>query len=61
MPVEEAIEDIVFDHYCGWLDAERVYVNIRTLYRDFSGDSKVPHVLELFAGMSRYKRALAAA
>ena len=61
MLVEEAIEDIVLDHYCAWLDAERVYVNIRTLYRDFSGDSKVPHVLELFAGMSRYKRALAAA
>ncbi len=57
MPVEDAIDDIVLDNYRGWLDAERVYVNIRTLYRDFSGDSTVPHVLELFAGMSRYKYA----
>lgn len=56
VPVDEAARDIAVDAFRGWLDAERVYVNVRTLYRDFSGDRSAPDVLELFAGMARFQR-----
>lgn len=55
MSAEEAARDITLDAYRGWLDWERVYVNVHTLYRDFSGDRRAPHVLNLFAGMARYR------
>ena len=55
LSVEEAVCDITLDAYRDWLDGERVYVNVATLYRDFSGSRKAPHVLKLFAGMARYK------
>jgi cyclase len=55
LSLDEAVRDITLDTFRGWLDAERVYVNVATLYRDFSGKRKAPHVLELFAGMARYK------
>lgn len=61
MSIEEAIDDIVLDQYGDWLDPERIVVNLHTLYRDFSGESKVPHVLESFAGMCRYKQSRARA
>jgi cyclase len=56
MGVEEAAVDIHLDDCEGWLDAERLYVNVRTLYRDFAGDRNEPHVLELFAAMARFKQ-----
>ena len=40
----------------GWLDAERVYVNVHTLYRDFGAPLVAPDTLSAFAGMSRLKR-----
>ena len=59
MSAEDAVRDIVLDAYSGWLDGERVYVNVHTLYREFSGSRKPPHVLNLFAGMARYRNARA--
>ena len=56
MSVEEAVRDITMDEFKGWLDAERSYVNVHTLYRDFDGDREPADVLALFAGMARLQR-----
>lgn len=53
---EEAARDIAVDAFRDWIDAERVYVNVRRLYKDFAGDHAAPDVLGLFAGMARFKR-----
>ncbi|MFZ1863389.1 MAG: MBL fold metallo-hydrolase [Polyangiales bacterium] len=60
MPVEEAVIDIQLSEFDRWLDSERVYVNVDTLYRDFSGDTSSRDVLALFAGMSRTRKRLRA-
>lgn len=57
MSVEDAARDMTLDEFKGWLDAERVYVNVQTLYRDFSGATDKPDVLNAFAGMARLARA----
>ena len=53
MSVEQAARDLVLDEFKGWIDAERVYVNVHTLYRDFAGDPTPGDVLAMFAGMAR--------
>ena len=37
----EAARSIALDDYAGWGDAERIAVNVATLYREF-GDSNTP-------------------
>jgi glyoxylase-like metal-dependent hydrolase (beta-lactamase superfamily II) len=56
MPVEEAARDIQLDEFGHWIDAERIYVNVDTLYREFAGDTSEADVLALFAGMARLTR-----
>ena len=56
MGVEDAVRDLTLDEFKGWLDAERVYVNVHTLYRDFAGDSEPADILALFAGMARLQK-----
>jgi len=56
MSVEEAARDLTLDEFKSWLDAERVYVNVHTLYRDFAGDREPADILALFAGMARLQR-----
>ena len=56
MSVEEAARDICLDEFKSWIDAERIYVNVHTLYRDFAGDREPADVLALFAGMARQQR-----
>jgi glyoxylase-like metal-dependent hydrolase (beta-lactamase superfamily II) len=53
MSAEDAVRDLTLDEFKGWLDAERVYVNVHTLYREFAGDSEPADILALFAGMGR--------
>ncbi len=53
MSVEDAARDLTLDEFKGWLDAERVYVNVHTLYRDFAGDREPADPLTLWAGMGR--------
>lgn len=55
--VEDAVRDLTLGEFKGWLDAERVYVNVHTLYRDFTGDTEPGDVLALFAGMARLQKA----
>jgi cyclase len=56
MSVDEAVRDITLDEFKGWLDAERIYINVHTLYRDFEGNRQKPDILEMFAKMARLKK-----
>ena len=56
MSVDDAVRDMVLDEFKGWLDPERIYVNVHTLYRDFEGDREPADVLALFAGMARLRK-----
>ena len=53
MSVEDAAHEVAFEEFDHWIDAERIYVNVHTLYREFSGDTEPGDVLALFAGMAR--------
>ena len=56
MSVDEAVRDLSLDAFRGWLDPERIYVNVHTLYRDFSGESaQPPDVLAMFAKMAKLR------
>jgi glyoxylase-like metal-dependent hydrolase (beta-lactamase superfamily II) len=55
MSVEDAAHEVAFEEFDHWIDAERIYVNIHTLYREFSGDTEPADVLALFAGMARFQ------
>jgi glyoxylase-like metal-dependent hydrolase (beta-lactamase superfamily II) len=56
MTAEEAAWDIQLEEFTHWIDAERIYVNVDTLYREFAGDTSEADVLALFAGMGRLTR-----
>jgi glyoxylase-like metal-dependent hydrolase (beta-lactamase superfamily II) len=55
LSVEEASLDIALNEFDRWLDSERVYVNVHTLYRDFRGDTEAADILAMFAGMARVR------
>ena len=48
----DAAHDIALGDYASWGDAERIVVNVASLYREFSGDASPPNVLELFGLMA---------
>jgi cyclase len=52
MPAAEAARDIALDDYASWGDAERIVVNVDTLYREFSGATGPADVMGLFAQMA---------
>ncbi len=56
MPLREAANDIRLDSYSSWGDAERIVVNVATLYREFSGGKSVTPVGELFTLMARMEK-----
>ncbi len=58
MPADEAALDIALGEYRHWLDAERVAVNVDTLYREYSGDTTPPDMVRLFGLMARVRRLL---
>ncbi len=50
---EDAARDIALGDFSSWGDAERIVVNVHTLYREFSdGKGKQANALELFALMA---------
>jgi glyoxylase-like metal-dependent hydrolase (beta-lactamase superfamily II) len=53
---EEAIADISLGDFSSWGDAERIAVNVHTLYREFSGSDERPNALELFGAMAAIAR-----
>ncbi len=52
----EAARDIALGDYSAWGDAERIAVNVDTLYREFSGTSERTNPLELFTLMAELAR-----
>lgn len=52
LPAQEAAKDIDLGDFASWGDAERIAVNVDTLYREFSGDDAEANALELFAAMA---------
>jgi glyoxylase-like metal-dependent hydrolase (beta-lactamase superfamily II) len=48
----EAARDIALSDYDSWCDGERIAVNVGTLYREFSGDTRPPEIAELFTQMA---------
>ena len=51
LSARDAAHDIALGDYDSWGDAERIAVNVATLYREFSGDGSAPNAAELFAQM----------
>jgi glyoxylase-like metal-dependent hydrolase (beta-lactamase superfamily II) len=57
LSARDAAFDIALGDYDAWGDAERIAVNVATLYREFSDDPKPPNVVELFGSMAELHRA----
>jgi glyoxylase-like metal-dependent hydrolase (beta-lactamase superfamily II) len=57
LPVLEAALDIQLTDYDSWGDAERIVVNVATLYREFADDPTPNDVTELFAMMAKVHKA----
>ena len=49
--------DLILDEYV-WGDAERIAVNVDSLYREYRGDGQVTPVLDLFALMAETRDAM---
>lgn len=58
MVLDEAILDIALGEYRNWLDAERLAVNVASLYREYAGDTSGPDVVAMFGLMAKLKRRL---
>ncbi len=56
MPMAEAAQDISLADYSSWGDAERIAVNVASLYREFSGGKTTANVADLFALMAKLHR-----
>jgi cyclase len=53
-----AAKDIALDGYRDWLDAERIAVNVDTVYRHLEGRTGPVNVVEMFARMALVARAV---
>ena len=56
LSVRDAAHDISLTDYESWSDAERIAINIDTLYREYSGSTEPANTLELFSLMAEVKR-----
>lgn len=52
MSAADAARDIALGDYSSWLDAERIVINVHTLYREFGSSTPPPNTVELFALMA---------
>ncbi len=52
----EAAHDIALGDYSAWGDAERIAVNVDTLYREFNGSDERTPIVELFSRMAQLRR-----
>ena len=52
LSVRDAAFDIALGDYESWGDAERIAVNVDTLYREYSGDTSAPDIMRLFELMA---------
>ncbi|MGH8250941.1 MAG: MBL fold metallo-hydrolase [Steroidobacteraceae bacterium] len=58
IPAEAAALDIALGEYRHWLNAERIVVNVDTLYREYRGDTAAADPIVLFGLMARVRREL---
>ncbi|MEO1964116.1 MBL fold metallo-hydrolase [Hyphomonas sp.] len=58
LSVREAALDIALGDYANWGDAERIAVNVDSLYREYRGNGQVTPVIELFALMAETRDAM---
>ena len=56
MSETEAAHDITLNDYSAWGDAERIVVNVNTLYREFSGEAAAPSFADLFGDMAAWAK-----
>ena len=56
MSETEAANDIALSDYSAWGDAERIVVNVHTLYREFSGAMASPSIGDLFGGRAAWAK-----
>jgi len=54
MGVEEAAFDIAMDSYDHWLDAERIVINVQSLYREYGTPPVATDRISLHGMMARY-------
>ena len=52
----DAAQDIALGDFDSWGDAERIAVNVNTLYREYAGDTTPPNTVELFGLMAKLRR-----
>lgn len=52
MDAFEAAKDIELSEYSSWSDAERIAVNVDSLYREFNNDKTATEITELFTRMA---------
>lgn len=50
----EASEQIVADFFNDWIDRERVFINVNSLYREFDGNDRAPAAMKVFAEMAKW-------
>ena len=58
MPVAEAVRDIALGEYRNWLDAERIAVNVNTLFREYRGETEAGNTMEAIGLMAEVWREL---
>ncbi len=58
MSASDAAKDISTAEFSGWGEAERIAVNVDTLYREFSGSSERPDAIALFGLMAELDETL---
>lgn len=56
LSVRDAAHDIALGDYASWIDAERIAVNVDTLYREYRGDTSAPNIVGLFSLMAELRR-----
>ena len=55
MSTRDAALDISISDFDSWTDAERIAVNVDTLFREYSGDTSAPNTMEVFTLMAEIK------
>lgn len=48
----DAAEEIIADHFTHWIDRERIFVNVNSLYREFDEQADVPSVMQVYEVMA---------
>jgi glyoxylase-like metal-dependent hydrolase (beta-lactamase superfamily II) len=57
MPMFEAAQDISLSDYSSWGDAERIVINVATLYREFAGGKPMTEIrADLFGMMAQLRK-----